>query len=483
MLKQLGIDTKQIQERLLLVFGLIIILCISSSVLMYSLFPMLIPIVILGAYLAIVDFRFIYFLLIFFLSLSKEFELPGGFGLDLPNEPIMIAITAIYFLLLLVKQPDRSYYIPLRNPISLALLLHLAWIAICIVSSENPVVSLKFFLAKIWYIIPFYFVSCLLLQTKQNIKRLMHFMFVGVVIACTLVMSKHISLGLSFDTIEKAVQPMFRNHVNYACLLVVSIPYLWILTRWNWQELWKRNALIIINILILAGIYFSYTRAAILSVFIAIASYIVLKLRLTTISFVFAILGGLIGLGYMIQENTYLDYAPNFENTVSHRNFDNLIDATAKGEDISTMERVYRWVAGVHMIAERPIFGYGPNNFYPYYKNQTVSSFETYVSENPEKSGIHCYYLMVPVEQGIPGLIIFLLLCFVILYQGERVYHACKDPFYKSLCGAAYVSIIVILSLLLVNDLLEADKVGSFFFMGAAFICIARRYTLNPQEQ
>jgi O-antigen ligase len=108
------------------------------------------------------------------------------------------------------------------------------------------------------------------------------------------------------------------------------------------------------------------------------------------------------------------EYAPDFDRTVTHYEFDNLIEATAKGEDISTMERVYRWVAGLHMISEKPVFGFGPGNFYNFYHSYTVTSFETYVSDNPEKSGIHSYYLMTVVEQGFPGLLFFLALSFFV---------------------------------------------------------------------
>ena len=48
------------------------------------------------------------------------------------------------------------------------------------------------------------------------------------------------------------------------------------------------------------------------------------------------------------------------------------------------------------------------SNFYPNYQARTVRSFTTYVSDNPERSGIHNYYLMTAVEQGIPGLLVYL---------------------------------------------------------------------------
>ena len=131
----------------------------------------------------------------------------------------------------------------------------------------------------------------------------------------------------------------------------------------------------------------------------------------------------MLGLAYFIQKNTYLDYAPNYERTVTHTEFDNLIEATYQLEDISTMERVYRWVAGFYMSNDHPWFGFGPGNFINFYKTYTVTSFRTYVSHNKEQSGIHSYFLMVLVEQGIIGVLIFFVLSFYLLIKGEQIYH------------------------------------------------------------
>jgi len=174
----------------------------------------------------------------------------------------------------------------------------------------------------------------------------------------------------------------------------------------------------------------------------------------------------------LVHENKYLDYAPNYETTVAHYKFDNLIEATYKMEDISTMERVHRWVAGFTMVSERPWVGFGPGCFYPFYKNHTVSSFKTYVSDNPEKSGIHNNFLMVFVEQGIVGFIIMLLLCFFPILLGERTYHQLHIPWQKNIVMAATISIIVTVAVLLINDLLEADKVGPLFFLSLYIIAV-----------
>ena len=139
--------------------------------------------------------------------------------------------------------------------------------------------------------------------------------------------------------------------------------------------------------------------------------------------------------------------------------------ATVKGEDVSTMERVYRWVAGYYMVKDKPIKGFGPGTFYENYRSYTVNSFTTYISNNIEKSGIHCYYLMILAEQGFIGFFIFISLCFYALIRAEKIYHKQGDPFLKDLCMTGMLSMIIILSILLINDMLETHKIGPFFLL------------------
>jgi len=122
------------------------------------------------------------------------------------------------------------------------------------------------------------------------------------------------------------------------------------------------------------------------------------------------------------------------------------------------------------MIQKRPWFGFGPGNFYNYYQSYTVSSFKTYVSNNPEKSGVHSYYIMTAVEQGIPGMLIFLFINIYFLIFGESVYHQCRSKFLRHMVMALLLSVVVINTLLIINDLIETDKIGSFFFISLALL-------------
>jgi O-antigen ligase len=281
-------------------------------------------------------------------------------------------------------------------------------------------------------------------------------------------MIRHSFTGFSFKDINFVLNPFYRNHVTYASIMVVFFPFLWYATFWLRRYSMKWWGHIACIAFFLIAIYLSYTRAAYVSLVLAAGAYFIIRFRLMKVVLALAVVATIVGVNYVSTNNQYLEFAPDFDKAIMHEKFDNLLEATAKGEDISTMERVYRWVAGVQMVASEPWMGFGPGNFYTSYEQYTVNSFRTYVSDNPEQSGIHCYYLMTAVEQGIPGLIIFLLLCFGVLIKGEQLYH--KNPSKRPVVLMVVLSLIIIDALLLINDMVETDKVGAFFFIGMAIL-------------
>lgn len=428
-----------------------------------------VPALLVVVFLTVVDIRAVFTLLLICIPLSTELQLPNGLGLDLPTEPLMIGLMLAGFLLLIRKGPklDKG---PLLHPISLLLLLHIGWIAISAFLSHQPVVSFKFLAGKIWYIAPFFFLGSRMLKTEQDIKRFFWAVFLPLLLTIFIVTARHATQGFTFAEIHWVLTPFYRNHVAYAAIIVLFTPFVWFVRQWYPKGSLERWTITLSLPVLLIAIQLSYTRAAYVAVVVAIGAYYVLKWRLTKWALALAVAGSIAGLAYMVMDNRYLDYAPNYETTVTHKDFNNLLQATYELEDISTMERLYRWVAGFNMTAAEPIFGFGPGNFYFFYKSYTVTSFTTYVSDNPEQSGIHNYYLMTLVEQGIVGLLIYLALVFYALIRGEAIYANAHSKRDKQIAMMAILSIIIISVMQLINDLVETDKVGPFFFMSLAIL-------------
>lgn len=428
-----------------------------------------IPALALYGYLAVVDFRKLFFLLFFFIPLTVEVWLPNGTVTDMPTEIMMVSLMGVYFLYTLRNGRNlRSDF--LRHPITFALLLHLGWFFFTSITSQSPIISLKYSLAKIWYVTTFFFLAGSIIKEEKDLRKLTWVVLVPLVCTIFYVLRKHAAIGFSFAEIHTIVQPFYRNKVAYACMLSIFLPFVWFTRQmyrtWTWQWWVLAGA----TLLLLVGIQFSFTRAAYGTLAMAVGAYFVVKWRgMKYVLAIASVLALLYVIG-MVRHNNYLDHKPTYDKTITHEDFGNLLEATTKGQDVSTMERVYRWVAGGHMIGKRPWLGFGPGTFTAFYKTYTLHGFRTYVSDNVEGSGIHCYYLMVAVEEGYIGALLFLALVFTVLLKGEAIYHQTADPQRQRIVMMVLMTTVVIDGLLLMNDLVETDKIGSFFFLCMAVL-------------
>jgi O-antigen ligase len=451
-----------------LIWSLIIIISLTVALISDIYLVGLVPFVLLVLYVVVSDYSILYYLFFLILPFSIEVYLPNGLGTDLPSEPIMWCLTGLGLLIFISKSWQGKTLHKYMNPITFMLIAHLTWLTFTVMTATDATRSFKFLLAKIWYVIPFYFLTIHFLKSNVDVRKMFKLLIASLTISMIYVIINHAAEGFSFKTSNDVVQPFFRNHVNYAAMLVLLVPYV-LMGAWFSKRKWIYGLLILFFIVC---IYFSFTRAAMVGLFIGIGAFYIIKSKLVKPVLLTCLIGASLGITYLSTNNNFLKLAPNFEKTITHNKFDNLIEATYKMEDISTMERLYRWVAGFEMIQDKPLVGFGPNNFYINYSKYALSAFQTYVSDNPDHSGVHNYYLMTAVDQGIPGLLIFIGLILVALIIGENTFHQLKDREDKVILMTSLISLIIILSLNLINDILETDKIGPFFFISLAIIGI-----------
>ena len=430
--------------------------------------PLLIPFGFIALSWGLQDYRLLYLLIWAFIPFAIEVDLPGGFSTDFPAEPFMWLACLLFPVWLFLNHRETDFRF-IFHPLFLLLVFHFFWIIITAIISIVPVISAKYTLAKGWYLVCFVLLPLLLLRKSEDYKTLGLFLFIPLVATIVIILFRHSQTGFAFSTINPAVIPIYRNHVDYACCLGILIPFAWYLRR-SFESIWIRRFFWIALVLMLTGIYFSYTRAAWVCVPLAIGSFYVIRLRLIRILVPFILAGSILFIGWLMYENKYIEFSPQYDKAISHQNFDALLSATTKMEDISTVERFYRWLAGYYMVQEKPWTGFGPSSFYSVYHNFVDRHFTTFVSDNPEHSGIHNYYLMVAVEQGLIGILLFLVLVIAVLLYGEKQYHVLPSGGKRELLMAALVSFCCNLFVLTLNDMVETDKLGSIFFLCIAIV-------------
>ena len=430
----------------------------------------------IGVLVALVEWRWLYYLLFFVLPFSQEISLFGGLSMDVPSEPLMLVLTACVLGAMALGVGHISRH-ELVNPLLVILALMLLWTAVDLLFSVDTLKSFKYLLAKVWYIVPFLLGTLLILRRPNDTWRFAAVYVAGASLGVLYVASRHATKGFSFAEINWALQPFFRNHVIYAAMLALLVPFAWFAsqaTSWGGARLAWRVGLGIV----LFGLLTSYTRASILSLPIAGLFYLVIRLRLTRVLLLAVAVAVTLGVAYVATGDRYMEYAPDYERTVFNgKNFEKHLEATYKLQDVSGMERVYRWVAAARMIGDKPITGSGAATFYPEYKRYTVKSFRTYVSDNPEKSTTHNYFLLQLAEQGIPGFLLFVTLIATALLMAETLYHRSRSqPEVRRVVLAASLSLVVIIFHLTLNELVEVDKIGPIFFICLALLVRAQSW-------
>jgi O-antigen ligase len=435
-----------------------------------------------GVMVALIEWRWIYYALFFLLPFTQEISLFGGLSMDVPSEPLMLALTACVGGALMLgagKLERREWF----HPILVILALMVLWTAIDTFFSVDALKSFKYLLAKAWYITPFVLGTLLIVRRPNEAWRFAALYTAGACLSVLYVVSRHATKGFTFADINWALHPFFRNHVIYATMLALLVPFVWYAMRATRSTAARLAWRVGLGIL-LFGLLTSFTRASIVSLPIAGIFYWVMRLRLTRVMLIVVAVSTILGVVYVVTGDRYMEYAPNYERTVFNgKNFEKHLEATYKMQDVSGMERVYRWVAAARMIGDKPLVGSGAATFYPEYKRYTVKSFRTYVSDNPEKSTTHNYFLLQLAEQGIPGFLLFVTLVATSLLTGERLYHRSRQhPEIRQVVLAALLSLVVIVFHLTLNELVEVDKIGPVFFICLALLIRANSWLTEAER-
>jgi O-antigen ligase len=446
------------------------------------------------------DPRWIFYLLIFLIPFSTEIFFENGFSTDFPDEALMwlVSIFAIASAIFRLTFNEANYkrvitktqystlnskfsnsaiqnfnvqlstlnpktpHLSTPKPLLLIVLIWTTWILVTASISPDPFLSLKFFLAKCWYVAAFV-LPFLIWKEEKLVGKVIAILLMAILLATGFVLWQHSKNGFSFASVNEAVRPFFRNHVNYSAMLVCALPMIYFLSGSGSPA--RKRIFFLLGLFVLAALYFSYARGAWLALLAGGLAYYFIRARLIVFTFVSAIILAIGSIVWFADKDRFLEFAPQFQTTIFHEDFREHLVATYRLKDISTAERFHRWIAGVNMVGEHPIGGIGPNRFYEEYKPYTLPAFKTWVSDNPEGSGVHNYFLLLAIEQGVPGLISFLILAGAMLYFSQRIYHRAGSSSARRLGMMVGVMVTMILTLNFLSDLVETDKIGSLFFI------------------
>lgn len=445
----------------------------------------LLPLGFIYMFLLLINWKVAYMLFLFTIPISVDFQISSVLSTSLPDEPLMW-VFMFMFPFIFLQNPKvlgrRDWF---RDPIVTVIGLQFLWMIVAVIFSKELLLSLKFMAAKTWFLISFFILPYYVFRQKKDFKHAFLLFLVPLVITMVIINIRHAARGFEFRRVEQAIGGLYYNHVDYSAVISIFFPLLLVAIPMSRK---LRNpfitaALIGLILFFLPAIYLTFARAAVVAVIFAIGVAIAIRLRL--VNLIMPAFIGFIALVIVImaKDNRYMNFRPNFEKTYMHKNFSEHIIATFRGEDMSSMERLYRWIAAMRMSVDEPVKGWGPNSFYYYYKPYAVSSFKTYVSRNTERSTTHNYFLYMLVEQGWPAMILYGALIVIAFAQAQKTYFRFKDKYYKWCTLGAVMMLASAFINNFFSELLETHKVGSLFYISLALLVVLRRLSLDMEKE
>lgn len=388
-------------------------------------------------------------------------------SMSLPNEPLMFGILCLFLIKVLF---DRSFIVPklFKHPVSIAIMINLFWILVTSFTSEIPIVSLKFLLSRLWFVVPFYFFAVLMFKRIGFIKAFVWAYGIPLAIVIVYSTANLISWGFDENAVHWVMSPFYNDHTAYGAAISFFVPVLTgflFLKKINNIE---KTLIFILLILIIIGLVLSYSRAAWISVACALIVALIFIFR---ISYKWIIVG-IIALGalvYVTGDQLMWKMEKNKQDS-SAKLSEHVRSISNITSDASNLERINRWNSALRMFKERPFFGWGPGTYQFLYAPFQNSKEKTIISTNAgDRGNAHSEYIGPLTESGVIGLLTVLGIIVTVIITGFKNYRKLADR------DMRIVSLIFILGLITyfihgtLNNFLDTDKASVPFW---AFIAV-----------
>ena len=448
---------------------------------LFTLFPVIL-LFILIAFMAL-DKLILFIVFLTPLSIPLQELLPRlEFDMYLPTEPLLFGVLILFFIKLAIeKKFDKRI---LTHPVSIALYINLAWILITCITSTMPLVSAKFFAARLWFLIAFYFIATQMFKDFKNIFRFYWLYILAFLVVIGYTIYNQSKAGFfNQQMAHHVMQPFFNDHTSYGAILAMFFPFIVGITFAKIFPGRIKPVFILLLLVFISAIILSYTRAAWVSIIFAVLVWGIIKLRIKfrSLAITLIITGALFFTFYgdiiMYLERNRQDSSTNLtEHIQSIYNI---------SSDASNLERINRWSSAIRMFREKPLLGWGPGTYMFQYAPFQFSYEKTIISTNAGDMGnAHSEYIGPLSESGILGMLTFLAIIVMVIYTGQRVYFRATDRRIKFFSLTALLGLMTYYLHGLMNNFLDTDKASvPFWGFTAILVALDVYHSQNQQAQ
>ena len=394
-------------------------------------------------------------------------NITGGSGLSLPTEPMLVLITVLVTIkMAFYGEFDRRL---IQHPISIAIYVYLVWMLFTVITSQLPIVSIKQWITRVWFIVPYYFfLGHIFLQNPKNGIRFLWIFLIPLIIACCYTIIIHSQYGFTKKTSTWVMFPLFKEHTSYGAVLALFYPAaIYLAFR---KATWGLKVMAsLILIILTVALVLSYTRAAWLSLVGAGLVYLIYLFRMSK-----SLVWTLIAMISLITLFNFSLISAKFERNTTDSSDDfneHIASVTNVSTDASNLERINRWKCALRMFEERPIFGHGPGTYMFLYAPYQKPFDKTIISTNLGNRGnAHSEYLGSLAESGIFGLATYMALIISVVFVAIKTYQRIDKGWLRGLLRVAFLGLITYYLHGFLNNFLDMDKASAPFWGFTAMI-------------
>jgi putative inorganic carbon (hco3(-)) transporter len=441
------------------------------------------PVILAIILVAIYSFDKIIYLIALFAPLSIPLReiMPGiGFDMYLPTEPLLFGVL-ILFLLKVLQERKFDQKI-LLHPVSIAIYINLIWLLITSLTSSMPAVSFKFLLARIWFVVVLYLLTAKLFSEGKNMEKYVWLYVASFTIIVFYATTRHIGYGLwNKQAAHFVVKPFYNDHTSYGAASALYLPFM-VMFMFN-KSFSKSIRLVAVFTfaVVLLGFVLSYSRAAWLSMIIALGVWVILLLKIRFKPLLITFIS-MIALFFAFQTQIMMKLEKNSHQSSAHM-MTHISSMSNITTDASNLERINRWSCALRMFADKPLLGYGPGTYMFKYAPYQLTKDRTIISTNAGDGGnAHSEYLGPLSESGVLGLLTFLILIGVVIYTGVKTYTRVIDNRLKQITLVALLGLITYYIHGFLNNFLDTDKL-SVPFWGFTAMIVAIDIISRNQDQ
>ncbi|HQQ94109.1 MAG TPA: O-antigen ligase family protein [Bacteroidia bacterium] len=429
----------------------------------------LLALLVLGVLLLNYRVPLLYFL-VFTVPLSVSYPV-GESILNGPSE-LICAFLGLYMLMRYVAGYRFTAGL-IRHPLSIILLLDLLWLLFTTATSQMPEVSFKRVIVRFVYLAVYYFMFAeLFASANKSTGKLFIYYCLGLVLPILYYLVQHWQIGFAIQGSTHFSQPFYNDHTVYGAALVYFLPFLFFYTFTYIKAPLYRGFYLALIVLFLVAIFFSYSRAAWLSLFCALLVYLVFRWKISTRFILVTSFLSLVVLAFL-SGSLIESFSRNRGQSHGKDVEQHFKSVTNISTDASNVERINRWKCAWRMFLDKPLTGFGPGTYQFFYGgfqvHSDVNDNSTYAGD---KGHAHSEYLNALSETGLPGLILFVLGILFSSYTSVSILRRSDNKEDRGLAMVLFMGLITFYIHSFFNGFIESDKMAMPVFASMAALSV-----------